>query len=82
MRLSVSCHSRHTPRSSMVTSLSDCTLEREREGATVCDHCTHRHTLHAASTLPYIHTTYSLQSPNDLLHVIKVTRYMIVSTAV
>ena len=31
MRLSVSCHSRHTPRSSMVTSLSDCTLERERE---------------------------------------------------
>ena len=65
MRLSVSCHSRHTPRSSMVTSLSYCTLEREREQLFVI-------TAHT--------DTHSMQPV--LCHVIKVTRYMIVSTTV
>ena len=78
MRLSGSCHSRHTPRSSMVTSLSDCTLEREREQLFVITAHTDTHSMQPV----LCHTTYSLQSPNDLLHVIKVTRYMIVSTTV
>ena len=61
--------------------LSDCTLEREREQLFVITAHTDTHSMQPV-LLPYIHTTYSLQSPNGLLHVIKVTRYMIVSTTV
>ena len=48
MRLSVSCHSRHTPISSKVTSLSVCTVPLEREGAAVVM------TAYTDRVLPYI----------------------------
>ena len=61
MILSVSCHSRHTPRSSMVTSLSDCTLEREREQLFVITAHTHTHSMQPVLCHTYIlHTAYKV----------------------